>query len=1154
MTDSGCAGCHSNPLEKGSCNSMDPWKDIRLLARQKHLELMVDRKDYTAEELLAAAEESTGIKRQGVPAGDSLLFGAEAMLDLTHSILWYNNNLGSELAAYYQAHEYAHYWIDDKGASCSSEHLDYEALETELPVGVNRVEGYGPQERRELQANVFAREFLVPSHKLRDSFIADRENAASIAQRIAVYEGLVHHQLMHALLNPYGEQLQGITERELPEEPKYRLDPKQDQASRAPGGPLLLEAGPGTGKTSTLLGRIQHLLGDRQIKASAILALTFSNKAAEEMRARVARIAPDAAPHIWMGTFHAFGLEVLRKYGTRIGLSEKPAVLERAAAILMLERRLAALKLNHYMILHDPVLNLVHILGAISRAKDELITPEKYKELVEEQLNKAQTEDDIKRAEKALEVAHVYEVYEHMLAESDAIDFGDLIYKTVRLLQEHTDVRDQIRREYTHILVDEFQDVNFASGVLLKEIAGAGEGLWVVGDARQSIYRFRGAAPRNVSAFPDHYVGASHLSLEMNYRSQPKIVEAVEVFARQMQAVSGDDFAGWEAQRPDEGGGVIVKVADNLAAEAKFLADEIKQQEAAGVAFRDQAVLCRTHTQLAQIAEQLELHGIPVLYMGELFEREEIRDLLALLSLVSEPHGTGLIRVSQFPEYRIPRSDVLKILEISETQEGTFLESLSRVDSIEDLTEDGQAGLLRLRAHLAGAGFSTTAWSLLANYLFSSSSYLRKHIEDKSVAGQQRRLAIHQFLAFAYAYREKPPDITGDPKRWFLDTVRRLQTFGETKQLRQLPDSADAINAVRMLTVHASKGLEFRVVFIPYLGKGNFPIRRQWERCPPPQGMLPQEAEDWHDHEEECLFFVGMSRAKDVLHLSRATSYGKSGSNHSRVLDLIGHLLPDDYGQPAKKPDGKMVDAPKLIRSAREFTGKELDLYLRCSRRYFYQHGLGLAGRNEESAYVQFHRCVYRVLDWINVERREGQGVAVQDALDQLGQHWGETELTDHGYGTFYYDLAVKMVQNAASREPKLVILEDKTIPIKMEAGVIRFRPDQVVERQDGKRLLRRLRTGRIGTSEKAKGIYALYQRASKQELGDATAVEIVSLSDDVTEEVEMSDKVTLNRLAEYEKAMGEIQAGVFVPQPKDNRDCPSCPYYFICPSPVDSE
>ncbi len=299
------------------------------------------------------------------------------------------------------------------------------------------------------------------------------------------------------------------------------LDPSQRAAACVQHGPVLVEAGPGTGKTRALVGRVLHLL-DYGIDPRGILALTYSNKAAEEMRERVARVAPEAAPLIWMGTFHAFGLELLRKYGSRIGLPTDPSVLDPVDAVFLLEQDLPALSLDHYQHLPEPTKYLKPILAAISRAKDELATPDDYSRAATAMRAAAMDDDTVQAAEKAAEVAHVYGVYQAALESRGALDFGDLIARSVALLgAESHGVGASVRGTYPHVLVDEYQDVNRASAVLLAALAGDGRGLWVVGDARQSIYRFRGATPSNMVRFTEDFPGGRVLRLSTNYRSQP---------------------------------------------------------------------------------------------------------------------------------------------------------------------------------------------------------------------------------------------------------------------------------------------------------------------------------------------------------------------------------------------------------------------------------------------------------------------------------------------------------------------------------------------------------------------------------------------------------------------------------------------------------
>ena len=271
---------------------MSYWDRIRQQARAQRTEVIGENNGIvSAESLLAAADRLTGFERIPLPARDPLLDGGDAVLDLEMQLIWFNRDVSPRLALFYQAHEYAHLWLHPGRVNLAEFDLDPEAVEEPLPVGVNRVEGYGPEELREREANVFAREFLLPTNALREWFEASCIGAADIASRLSLPEGMVLHQMARALLTPDLPQ-----NHELPIGTDERpLDPSQQEAAQAARGPLLLEAGPGTGKTRTLVGRIVFLLS-QNVRPSSILALTFSNRAAEEMRSRVAEAEPESRP------------------------------------------------------------------------------------------------------------------------------------------------------------------------------------------------------------------------------------------------------------------------------------------------------------------------------------------------------------------------------------------------------------------------------------------------------------------------------------------------------------------------------------------------------------------------------------------------------------------------------------------------------------------------------------------------------------------------------------------------------------------------------------------------------------------------------------------------------------------------------------------
>ena len=1120
---------------------MESFDTIRMLARDKHDEARAAAGGKgSASDLLDGATTITGIERMAVVDDDPLLCGAEAVLDPSVPGIFYKKGVSEEQAAFYQAHEFGHHFLDSATGACSGSDIDVTMPEERIPLGIQCVEGYSPHERRECQANIFAREFLLPCSEARRWFSEESVAAPDIATRLGVPIRLVHQQLAQALLVP---EIEDSTKdfHGLPVP-----DASQRTAAEADSGPYLIEAGPGTGKTRTLIARIGWLLA-RGADPSSILVLTFSNKAAEDLREKVARSARSAAAAIWAGTFHAFGLEILRKFGDRLGLGSHIRVADPGDALLLLEEKLPSLRLKHYLRLYEPAFALRDILGAISRAKDELIGPEKYRKLGECMLAAAGGDPNMaERAAKAIEIARVFASYEQLLEERGVVDFADLIVKPVKLLQHHTEVRDAVTEQYKWILVDEYQDVNRASGVLLKLLAYKRRNVWAVGDARQAIYRFRGASPLNMRNFESDFPGAKRLSLAVNYRSQARVVGLFTAFAERMRAGAGGLPATWDVDRGDKGGQVVMEIAADIDAEATGIADEVRRRRDQGVPFRKQAVLCRSHTYLARFALCLDALGIPVLYLGDLFERPEIRDLLALISFTCEPQRGGLLRVAAFPEYRIPAQDVRAVLGFAGSRAIYPMEALVRLDEIPDLTEAGRRALALLRSHMSFVQPGTSAAALLSEYLFAQSRYLDTVLADETVTGECKRVAIFQLLQFATEFR---PAHRRSPRQQILRRIRRLETFGDERQLRQIPSAASGIDAVQLLTVHASKGLEFGAVYMPALGSTIFPASLQRSPCPPPVGMLSEDPKDSHADEEECLFFVAMSRARDALCLSRAERYSvvRKSSPSPLLTGLDAYLPRTPHGPPSwqsigleKEEEGALAH---LATDHDVHKAEDLDQYLRCPRTYLYQRILGLSGARDDSAYVQFHRAVYSVLRWMSGVEAE-TWLSREQAAARLDATWEEIGPVDHPYAMVYRNAAHDIVDHAVARRAGRAKLLDADWLIDRPEGKIELRPDHIEMSVDGP-IVRRLRTGRP-PKRVDDDIYALYLVAARQELGQAR-VEALFLTTDETRSVQMKTSVIDKRLKKYDKAISGIRAGRFPAEP-DDRMCPRCPQYFICP------
>ena len=489
--------------------------------------------------------------------GDPQLKGGRATFDSQAGMILYED-IGSDFdKAFLIAHEIGHVVLEDLNEDSVTDNIEPDRSAEAPAVGAERVVDYGCHERREITMDLFAREFLLPRTVAKQWHIDENLSSTDIASRINAPLYVVQQQLIDALL--------------LPEIPKKEIEP-------------------GSGKTRTLVHRIETLLQDG-INPGSILVLTFSNKAAGELRDRIAVKFPEAVTALWLGTFHSFGLDVIHRFHDRMELSENPKVISRYEAIELLEDEIARLPLKHFRNLYDPTLDLADMLSAISRAKDEVVDAERYIALAQDMLDNATDEKHRIQAEKCLDVGHLYEVYERILKESDIVDFGDLVSLPVRLVENDDQVRSLLSERHQHVLVDEYQDVNRGSVRLIKAISGKGNNLWVVGDSRQSIYRFRGASSINMKRFAEDFPGAEVADLEVNYRSVSEVVDLYRQFSLDMKASAGVLPLQLTSYRDKSNEIPEFRIAQTPDDEVTVIAAAVKEKKEQGFDYKHQAVL-----------------------------------------------------------------------------------------------------------------------------------------------------------------------------------------------------------------------------------------------------------------------------------------------------------------------------------------------------------------------------------------------------------------------------------------------------------------------------------------------------------------------------------------------------------------------------------
>lgn len=1115
---------------------MSIWSEIRQQAQKVYQALTLDAEGLVpAPELFAAAERATGIKVSSRPANDPLLEGADAVYRPELKQIYYSEATPRELTAFHIAHEFAHHWLDGVVSNCQGGDLDvFTPAEPEMSL-VGEPDAYSPKERIEAQANLFAREFLMPRRRLVARWGKGLNGASEIAQELGLPRPLVMQQLADALLLPEETETSELKE---PAEP----DISQKKVIEAPDGPIRVCAGPGTGKSTALIGRARHLV-NAGVGPRSIVVLTFSNNAAQDLAFRLRRVLKERATGIWVGTFHAFGLELLRKYSIEAGFVDPPRLLDRTGSLMLLEDLLPQLQLEHYLDLVDPIRRLRPILKLISRAKDELASPQRYEELARMLLGSTDERERV-QGQKALEVARAYAFYEATLRERGCVDFGDLLLRPVELFAANPELREAVRRTYPHVLVDEYQDMNRASGILLRELVTPGNGPWVVGDVRQSIYRFRGASPSNMARFTEDFPNGKTKYLEVNYRSGGRVVRTFEAFGKEMRTGDASVPPKLKAARGELGGDVTLDVATTVEAECEGISQAIAQAVRKGGRFRDHAVLARSHLTLARLSAHLERSGVPCLYFGDYFERAEVRDLLSALSLVAEPRGIGLYRVAQLSKYKIPACDVRAVFRWRRAEKITMLKALSRLSEIPDLSHEGQLRLGELARDVGEVNYKMPPHQFLLEFLFGGGQNGLLS-PDTSVAAQQRRLAVYQLLQIAFTFHSRP---TEDPKRAFLEHVRRLETLDEDKDLRHLPAAASGIDAVRLMTVHASKGLEFPHVHLPSITNRHFPVNRS-DPDPPPPGLVSDDPVMSREAEEESLFFVALSRAEDALHLTRAMAYGGwTNVKPSPYLQRVAGQLPKlPDSQPNWSRLGPKVesDAPFPAPEKREsWSARALEAYLDCPRRFYYDEVIDLGGKESSAPYLQFQSALHKTLAWLRETPLTDSRKASLPA--QSANDWEQFGPTGHAFESIYRAVAEHMIRTAVelmqgSSLPVELGVRDGSIVVTSTADRISVEPDGIV--------IRRLKAAKLAKDEKAKPHHALLQIAAQNQYpGHKIHFEHVSLVSGERQRENLSAKKLASEMDKLSGALRSISAGHFEPEPDDFR-CPRCPYFFICPA-----
>lgn len=642
------------------------------------------------------------------------------------------------------------------------------------------------------------------------------------------------------------------------------LNEMQRQAVAYTDGPLLILAGAGSGKTTVLVNRVQHIIDSGLARPWQVLAITFTNKAAGEIRERLIHTIGPEANDIWAYTFHSCCARILRRFADRLGYSSHFTIYDTDDQKRVMKHCQKSLGIT------DKILHHKSILAEMSTAKDSLIDCEEYKKFAQNDFRKAR-------------IAECYELYQKELLRSDAMDFDDMIFNTVKLLRENKDVLELYQQQFKYIMVDEYQDTSHAQYVLVSMLAGGYNNICVVGDDDQSIYRFRGATIENILSFEHQFKNAKVIRLEQNYRSTQNILDAANAVIANNKNRKGKNL--WT----DAGAGekIIFNTLEDEAEEADFIADEILRNVRNGRKMSDHAILYRMNAQSRNIEITLAKSGIPHRVIGgnRFFDRKEIKDIISYFAVISNPaDNVRLQRIINVPKRGIGDTMFANILEIATGLGISAFEVCERADEFQKTLRSARklqdfTAMIRHFQHCLDDGM---ALSDLLQEILEKTKYF-DYLDEDPESAQDRKDNISELSTMFIRYQQEDEN---------FDLADFLEDVALVSDIDSYNRDEDE---VVLMTLHSAKGLEFPIVFIPGMEEGIFPGN---------QSVYSDEDLE----EERRLAYVGITRAKEKLYLlnsRRRMLYGTTNRNMaSRFLREIPFGVTKDITVKAFTPRG----------------------------------------------------------------------------------------------------------------------------------------------------------------------------------------------------------------------------------------------------------
>ncbi len=812
-------------------------------------------------------------------------------------------------------------------------------------------------------------------------------------------------------------------------------DKEQYSAITYGEGPLLIVAGAGTGKTKVITERIAWLINEKNVKPSEILALTFSEKAANEMARRVDELVPYGMVDTHISTFHSFGYDIIDENFAELKIAPDWKLLKDADAIIFIAENIDKFDLEIFRPLNNPHKYVDTFTTFISRLKDNLIKPEEYIEYANDLFKKADTDEKKEIAKKHIELSKFYKKYEELKTENNFMDYGDLITVPYYLFKNNKSILEKYQKRYKYILIDEFQDTNYAQFELIKLLAEKEKNITVVGDDDQMIYRFRGAAISNIMGFKDYYKNAKIIVLKNNYRTvQPILDAAYKLIINNNDRLENKLKINKKLESKYIPGHRIKNLNfeffKNYSLEADFVASEIKRllkyyQK------KDIAILVRSKADALIFLKTLEKEGISFRFSGDegLYNKPEVMFLINFCKMLAEPYEFNPVfdvAISEY--YNINPYTMAKIGNKAKDFSLTIYEMIKSIDNYPEL-EIKKKKIKKIKKLIEDIDLyyekikeNWSAGEILYDFI-KNRKIFDELLKSNSPEAERKIANISKFFEILkqFSINEEYDTLPN-----FVKYIELRQLAGDKPQEELLEDIIE--DCVQVLTVHKAKGLEFKVVFLVSLVQDKFPVRKKGSSpLPLPEELMKDivDEETYFKEEERRLFYVAMTRAKDALYLTASQKYeGKSERKLSIFLQEIGVKIPEKLAEKEdvveklkffeiKTPiaDTKIEKKSKVIK----LSNYQIDDYLTCPFKYKLIHILRMPIKSEPA--VMYGQAMHKVVAEFFKSKMEGRELNLEDLKFIFKSMWRPEGFISKEHEQRRFEAGIKNIENFYNKE-----------------------------------------------------------------------------------------------------------------------------------------